>query len=214
MTSASVLSRIKQELDDQGVFYTDADLYDSLQDGYSEVVLRANVIEKIVSVAFPTTVYWKVTDYVPDFYRLFAIFDPNQKLFLTPISIKSIDSVDDEWETSTGTPQWVIPIDFNYLAFYPTYAAVPTYNMYLFYFAQAPEFTSSTTLSIPSNCQSVLEDYVVNDLLDQSLEFGKSKIFYNNYLDGLNRTKKQLDGRNVRDRLKHFLVNNNVSLGR
>lgn len=214
MTSASVISKIKQELDDQGVFYTDTDIYDSLQDGYHEIALRTSCIEKIVSVAPPIAPYWNLADDIPDYFSIFAIYNRNERVFLTPASVRSIENMNYEWETQTGTPQYFIPIDFKYIALYPTYSATPTYNFYVFYFGQAPDFTSSNTLSLPSNTQTCIEDYVVNDLLDQSLEFNKSKIFYGNYVEGINRTKKQLEGRNVRDRIKHFLVTNHVSLDR
>lgn len=214
MTSASVITRIKQELDDQGIFYTDTDIYDSLQDGYHDIALTAECIEKIVSFPTPTTPYYRISDQVPDYYRPFAIYDPNQKLFLTPTSVRNLDLMDDEWETRTGTVQYFVPIDFHYLAFYPTQSVSPPQEMYLFYFAQAPDFTSSNTLAIPSNCQSVIEDYVINDLLDQSLEFNKSQIHYQHYQEGVTRTTRMIQDRNLRDRIKHFLVINHVSLDR
>jgi len=212
MNTLNVISRVKQELDDQGIFYTDEDIFDSLQDGYDEIVLYSGCIEKIVSVPFPVTPYYNLLSVIPDFYRVFAIYNPNNKQFLEPITFQILDGFTDEWETETGTPQWFVPIDFKYIAFYPYYAAVPSLNMYVMYYAQAPDFTTSNNLEIPSNHQGVIENYVVNDLLDQSLEFKKSTTIFKTYLSELEKLKKEVERRNQSDRIQQMMVKINANL--
>ena len=212
MNTLSLIARIKEELDDQGVFYTDEDIFDSLQDGYEEISLRTECIEKVVSISFPATPYLDVPTLVPDYFRPFGIYDRNQKLFLTPTTFKILESFDEKWETTTGTPEWFVPLDFKYIAFYPYYATVPVYNLYLFYSAVAPDFTSSNTLDIPANHENVILNYVVNDLLDQALEFKKSGALYGEYISDVTRLKSELGKRNNSDRIKQFLVKINANV--
>jgi len=212
MNTLSVISHIKTELDDQGVFYTDEDVFDSLQDGYEEISLRTECIEKVVSVQFPTTPYLDAVSSIPDYFRPFGIYDRNRKLFLTPTTFKILEGMDEKWEVTNGTPEWFVPIDFKYIAFYPHYSVVPTYNMYMFYTAVAPDFTSSNSLSIPANHENVIVNYVVNDLLDQALEFKKSAAIYGEYTKDFNRLKASLGKRNNSDRIKQFMVKINANV--
>ena len=213
MTTLTVIAKIKKELDDQGIFYTDEDIFDSLQDGYDELALTTECIEKVVSVAFPLTAYVDMVSIIPDYFKVFAIYNPNRKEFLTPVGFKHLESISDKWETESGTPQWFVPIDFKYIALYPYYTVAPTQNMYVFYSAQAPDFTSSSTLELPSNHQSCLEDYVVGDLLEQGLEFKKSLRIYQDYIKGVARIKLEMNIRQNSDRVKQLMVQINANMG-
>ena len=212
MNTLNVIQRIKQELDDQGVFYTDEDIFDSLQDGYDEISSRAECIERVFSTPFPAKPYWEVQADIVDCYRIIAIYNPNTRTFLEPVTMKHLDIYSDKWETEAGTPQWFVPIDFKYVAFYPYYAVVPAYNMYVLYTAQAPDFTNSLTLDLPGNHQSVIEDYVVNDLLDQALEYKKSALVFDDYLKGIAKITKEVGRRNKSDRIYQMMVQINASM--
>lgn len=206
MTTPQILDRIKQDLDDPGSTWTDQDLYDSLQDGYEEIAFYTHCIEKIVPLTFTTDTYVNIRSQVPDYFSVFAIYDRNQKMYLEPKSRKEIESFDYEWELSTGSPRFFTPCGLDFLAFYPHYSAVPSLGYYLFYVAQAGDITSANELEIPANTRRVAVDYVVNDLLDQTLEIKKSQHYYNLYLEGLERTKKEVQRKSRVDRVQGLLM--------
>ena len=77
--------------------------------------------------------------------------------------------------------------------------------MQLYYIAQAPDFTSSANLIIPSNCRRVAVDYVNGDLLAQTDELTKSMMYNERYMQGLERVTTELTNRTKADRFMGFI---------
>ena len=206
MTTADILGRIKQDLDDPGTTWTDEDLYDSLQDGYEEIAFYTDCIQKVVELPFTSYTYVNIRTSVPDYYRPMAIWDRNQKAFLEPKYQKDVELCDEKWELAGGSPIYFTPCGLDYISFYPHYSATPTLGYYFFYHALAGDITSSASLEIPQNCRRVAVDYVVNDLLDQTLEFKKAQTFYQKYLEGLERTRKEVERTSRADRIQAMMM--------
>ena len=206
MTTTEIIQRVKLDLDDAGITWTDQDIYDSLQDGYDEIAFYTECIEKMVQVAFPAgKTYWNIRTDVPDYFRVFGIYDPNTRDWLTPVGLKTVRSMCIKWETVLGIPRYFIPFGFDTVAFYPHYETAPTESMQLYYIAQAPDFTSSANLIIPSNCRRVAVDYVNGDLLAQTDELTKSMMYNERYMQGLERVTTELTNRTKADRFMGFI---------
>jgi hypothetical protein len=202
MTKDEIIQRIKQELDDQGIFFTDADIYDSLEDGYDLIALLTGCITKVTTHAFTAgKVYYNLLTNIPDFYRPLAIYDPNQRQFLEPISLIKLETFEEKWDTVIGTPQYFIPFPTHTVAFYPHYNSAPSQNFRVFYEASAPEIADVSTFSIPVQAQKVLIDYTVSDLFDQSLEINKSQKVWNDFLENLERVRVAVQNVAIRDRI-------------
>ena len=202
MTKDEVIYRIKQELDDQGVFFTDVDIYDSLEDGYDLISLLTGCISKVTTHAFTSgKVYYNLLTNIPDYYRPLAIYDPNQRQFIEPIGLIKLESLDEKWDTSNGTPHFFIPLPMHQIAFYPHYYTAPSQNFRIFYEASAPDIADVSSFSIPVHTQQVLIDYTVSDLFDQALEINKSQKLWGDFLENLARTRRAVQEIPFRDRI-------------
>jgi hypothetical protein len=204
MNTNATIVKIKAELDDQGIFYTDQDVLDALQDIYEDIAFNTSCIEKVVTLTAPATPYWRIRSVVPDYFRCFGIFDRNRGEFIEGIHYWRLKEVHSQWESRTGTPYCWSPIGFDYLSFYPHYAAVPSDNFDVFYAAIAPDLTSSETLQLPPNCREVIVDGVLSMLFLQALELQKAELRLADYEVGLAKVQREMDRRSNSDRLKQM----------
>ena len=193
MNTSEVITRIKAELDDQGIFYTDQDVIDALQDTYEDLALKTSCIEKVVSIPASTSPYCHIRSLVPDYYRPLGIFNKGQNEWITPSHYWQMRNYHSQWELQKGTPCKFAPIGFDYIAFYPHYNAAQSDGFEFYYAAVAPDLTSSSTLLLPPNLREVIVDGAISQLLMQALEINKSNSRSIEYITGTQRVKMELD---------------------
>ena len=190
MTRDQIAARLQANLQDLGVFYETADLNDSIQDGYSEIVSLTGCIFKAARVAQVSNLtYYDMAAYIPDFWAVTAIWNTNTKRWLTPTNIKLLDDLRNDWELANGNPFLFWPVNFRFVAFYPKLATASGY-FYIFYRAQADTLSASTIPNIPEDLQGILEDYSTCDLLEQAEEFTKAKLQFTEYVKGIRALKQ------------------------
>lgn len=188
-------------LEDEGkVFYSDLEIADSLQDGFWDIAVETRCIERVTPIAFPTFPYLTVTSLVPDYHAPIAIYNKNNKRWLIDCNFKTLEGLNDQWDTENGTPEFYCPIDFNTIAFYPTYSSVPTQNMVLFYVSTGDAIVNSEEINLFPRDSEILLNYSIADLLDTALEYRKSGIYFGEYLQFLQKIKVDMKRRNQADR--------------
>lgn len=194
LTRDSIIETIREELNDQGYFYSSDDLVDSIQDAYIEIAAFSGCIEKAVEIPWQSNrTYWDLIELIPDFLSLVAIWNTNNKRWLVPATIRQLDKMDKSWEKTTGQPILFSPLSYRYVAIYPRLISA-TGSMYVFYKAVAPVITGSDTFQIPPDiCSDLLQSYVTCDLLEQAEEFKKAQLRYEEYLDSLEKLRVRIE---------------------
>lgn len=183
MTRDEILSRVRLNLDDAGVtFWSSQDASDSIQDGYDDVAVTTLCIEKTTTLtAVSGLLYYNFYRLISDYICTKAIFNGNTNQWLTPLSISGFRSYDTKWETVPGQPYLYCPVSFEYVALWPVYIGVAQ-NYTVLYSAQADILGATTVPQIPTQFQTILEDFVTADLLEQAEEDAKADHYWIQYL--------------------------------
>lgn len=169
--------KVQAHLDDQSAgFFTPTDITDSLQDGYNYVTCLTECIEKIATVDFVAGLcYYNFPNLIPDFGRVFGIFNNDTNRWMEPIGNIELYKLRDDYELTNGEPYWFQPISYQYVMIYPAPAAVTSgQKMTVMYKATAPTISGDLVPNIPSQHQTALEYYSTKDLLTQCEEFYKA----------------------------------------
>jgi hypothetical protein len=207
MNRDQLKERITNNLYDAGqVNFTSDTLNDSIQDGYDEVALLTQCIEKIATVTFVDQLtYYNLATLISDYYRVIAIWNNNTNRWLEPIAYGELDEFGTRWETHNGEPSHFAMLGWEYLALYRK-PSTATGTMLVFYKAQADTLAGASTPVIPVGEADVLETYATQDLLDQHLEYQKSQIYWTKYQDQVKEILRDVNKRSLPDRL-YMLAN-------
>lgn len=192
MTPATLKAKLSVDLGDPEVtFYSEQDYYDAIQDGFDEISTFCGQINKSVEIDFGTDVYYDFLDLISDYFSILTIFNKNTNQFLIPTSVLEMDDMRENWEIMVGEPKWFFPNGPKYVAIIP-HQETADGSMVVRYRAQAPTLSSSTTIAISSEYESLLESYARMDLLDQAKEFGKSSFEFQDYFVKLKKNSNQV----------------------
>jgi len=202
MTRDEIKERVKENLYDSGMVNFDSEsLDDSIQDGYDEIALLSGCVEKIATLGLVGNLtYYKVTDYVTNYFRPIAIWNNQTNRWLEPLSYKEIGELHGRWETVNGSVIAFTPIGFEYIAIFRK-PATTSGTLLLFYKATADTLAGGTTPTIPSSDVNILEDYATADSLDQILEYEKSIRYFTDYQTKIKEIIRKLNSRNMSDRI-------------
>jgi hypothetical protein len=185
MTRDQIAAKVQTNLNDVGVFYSLTDLSDSIQDGYSEVAAFTGCIFKMTTINLSANLsYYDLGALIPNFFAVTAIFNPQNKQWLSPVSLRRLEDMRNDWELATGNPFAFWPINFRFIAIFPR-VTVTSGTLYIVYRAQADILTASATPQIPTHLQGGLEQYSTGDLLEQAEEFTKAQIELEQYFNSL-----------------------------
>lgn len=207
MTYNQLIAKMASLLEDEGkLFYSDTEIADSLQDGFWDIAVETRCIERVIQVTFPTSPYLTITTPVPDYHAPTAIYNKNNNRWLPAVDFKTLEGLNDQWDTETGTPEFFCPIDFNTIAIYPTYQSVPTENMVLFYISVGDGIVNSEEINLFPRDSEILLNYSVSDLLDTALEYRKSGMYFGEYLQFLSKVKLDMKRRNQADRFLQMVA--------
>ena len=174
MTRDQIAVKIRENLNDHGItYYSSEDLNDSIQDAYDEIVVYTECIEKITKITLPgDSTYYNFATLIPDFYRLMGIHNPEINAYLTPDTDRNQLNYRNNWETITGSARDFTILDYRYIGIAGRSSYSRTFKIY--YKAQAPTLSGSTSLLINSHYQILVEHYCTADLLEQNQEFNKA----------------------------------------
>lgn len=218
MTLAEIRQEVVERLYDTGFVQFDTDnLNDSIFDGYQEVALLTGCIEKVQTVNFVGQLtYYKMTDYISDYFRPLGIWNVDTNRWLEPVTYKELSTYGYNWEVQNGQPIVYSVLGWDYICIYRK-PATNEGSMAVFYSAQATQLSDSEEPEIPSEYHDVLINYAVADMLDQNLEYRKSTQAYADYLQRLEDIKRYMNSRSLPDRLyslKEFVEFGNANLER
>jgi hypothetical protein len=187
-TFSDIKSDIRENLNDSGVtYYSAADMTESLEDGYTDVLFRTRCLIKKVTLSFIASPYYdfKLLG-VEDFMCVIAIFNNNTNQWLfDDVTVRDLDSIRTDWELAEGQPECWVPLNFELNVIWP-YISVPTGDFDLYYAAKAANIDDYTdTPLIASYCQNLLEWYSTGDLLEQAEEYNKASAYFKSYEEDL-----------------------------
>jgi hypothetical protein len=98
-----------------------------------------------------------------------------------PTSLRKLDNVRIDWETTIGTPYYFVPVSHRYLAIWMKPSA-PTYgNMFILYRSSAPTIFDNTQIPIPDDHIQSLENFCITEMFEMQQEFTKAGLMLPQY---------------------------------
>lgn len=197
MTRDEIAGKIRRNLNDAGItYYSAEDINDSIQDGYDEIAVYSECIEKRVELSFlANRTYINIRNLVPDYFRPIYIYSDSNGRYLDLVDDRDLLSYRQNWEMIMGSISEYMILDSNQLGFSGRLNSVTSRDTFkLFYKATANILTSTAVPQINTNYQQLLIDYGTADLLEQNQEFQKATRKWMSYETMLEdyRTKIQL----------------------
>lgn len=203
MTKNEILTAAADLLDDeQMVHFDNQQLSDSLKDGYEFLALTLGFYEKATSISLVADQHWyDLQTLIPDYYRIFSAYNTTSNRWLDPTSLKGIRRVDDRWETISGNPRIWIPVGPRYIALHPVPPAAVTNAIHIYYKAFPPELANNEEPNFHADLHSILVDFIVQDLFDANLEYGKATVWFEKFMAKFKLLEDAVSHRSLPDRL-------------
>lgn len=182
MTRDQIAQKIRRNINDAGITYYSADdINESIQDGYDEIAIYCECIEKTVSLPFQSNVtYYDMFTLVPDYYRSIRIYSNQINQFLAVNLERQNLGYSSDWELNSGSAR-------DYMIKGPRYIGITNRSsnsvgsFKMWYKAKANTLTGNDTPRINVNFQIMLENYGTADLLEQNQEYTKAEICWAQY---------------------------------
>lgn len=185
MTRKEIRENVQSNLEDSGaVYWTAETINEKIQQGYSRFAYLTGYITKARYYPLIPQPYWEVKNHIGDFLYLNGIYDDVRNRWLTPVDLRYIRNLRDDWELWTGSPEYVTPLDLKRLAICP-HPATSGGACVIHYCASANTLIDSTSPIIPPVCKSILEFYATAKLLAELKEFSKAKIYWSRWKQGI-----------------------------
>lgn len=195
MTRGTVKEKVLKNLNDAGAtYYTGADLEDSIQDAYDDIIALSLCNFASITLSWPanSTYFFLESLGATDYISTVAVYNHNTKRFLDDsVNLRQFDGIRDDWEIWNGQPEFWAPHTFESIVIVPRLAsAVGQYTLY--YIKRAPVMTQDTDAFIFSKfAEDLVEKYVTADLLEQAEEFVKAGLFWTPYFEGVLAFKRE-----------------------
>ena len=204
MNKEEIISRVRDELGDNGIdYYSSDDLGDCFNDGYQEVAVITGCIERMFELSLvDNQVYYNLYEAYNGYLRTFAIWNPTINDWMSHKDVQYFHSVRRDWERANGSSYHFSVIDFQYIAVFPHLSTATDDNWEVFCKAvPVLELENHETPEIPEQYQVVLHYYMMADLLSQSEEFTKSSLYEQAYIQKVNEFKTYVNTRSFPDRV-------------
>lgn len=212
MTRDQIIGLAARELEDvTGIHFTNEDLTDSCQDGYDLIALLTQCIERVGTVSqVANKIYYDFTS-LPGYFRVFAIYNNTNKQWLTPKPHIWLNNYGYRWEMNTGSIKEFSPIGYKHIIVNQKPTAVNADTLTVYYNAVAPTLSGDSIPEFYPELHDILVQYIIQDLLDQNLEYTKSQKYFAKFVILLDKLKQKLDNRSMPDRIHtlqcHYLTN-------
>jgi len=182
MTRSQLATKIHMNLDDLGVSFNSVeDINESIQDGYDEIVVYTECIEKRTSLVYlADTTYYDFNQLIPDYYRLLFIHDKTRNWFMTPVMEHDTESGFLGWEISTGTVREYMILGPKYVGLSPRSSNVSG-DFIVHYKATAPKLVDNSILRINSAYIQLPELFTIAEMLEMNQEFSKAQRYWVEY---------------------------------
>ena len=205
MTRGQIGTKIRDNLDDAGItYYSSLDITDSIQDGYDEVAVYSECIEKWVALPqIINTTYYDFSELIPDYYRVIDIYGFEFKNVLDPVNDRDLLSYRIDWELYSGGSREFMVLGPKYIGINGRKSVVGSNNTFrIYYKAQANILVSdSETPRINNDYQILLEWYGTADLLEQNQEYTKANGYWVQYNDMLEKYRYKIQLLSKSDRI-------------
>lgn len=184
MTRGELKQLVRDNLGSGGSsFYSDAEIEDSIQDSYAQIVGDFQLLASSTTITVPANKnFLDVKALVPDYLSAISFYDPIRKVYLND-SIKwplGFSKIDPQWQTRIRPPEAWDFVDARTIAFFgrqPT-----TYNLTLRYFQTAPVLTADNdTINVPTIVQPALETWIYGTLKEQFEEFQAATLHWREF---------------------------------
>lgn len=199
MTRLQLKQRILENLKDpSSIYWTDAKLNDSIQDGYDEIVLETECIEQVTTVNFVSgQIYYNIYDLIvaPYYWKPTRLFNNQTNRWLQIYDQQILNKIYYSWELSNGNPWCAYIVNFQYLAFFPHDI---TGSFELFYKVCRDVLANdSQSLQIPDSYIKTIENWCTADLLESVQEFSKAGVYWQDYQTELDRFRSHVRARKL-----------------
>jgi len=185
-----ILVSVRRTLDDLAANFYDSseDLTKSIQDGYNLLVALTESIESSAEISFTEgKVFYNFSELIPDYLRIFGIFNNSTLRWLEPVSLSFLTGLRSDWELATGSAYLFSPIDYKYVAIFPAQASG---SITVLYKARADILLANSTPQTPEEHTDTLENFCIDDMLDQAQEWGKAINYAQNWEVGVEKIKE------------------------
>lgn len=203
MTRDQVAQIVKHNLDDAGVYYSDSDINESLQDAYDEIAVFTEFIERTIEISLQAdTNYYNLSLLIPDYYRLVYIYNIGKKQFIYPDVERKISGYRADWELAYQTETNFTINGPKYIGIFGRTAFVePNAKLKIWYKATAPIMQGNSIILINTNYIQLLENYSTADLLEQNQEFTKALEYWQTYEVDLLKYREKIQLLSKKDRV-------------
>lgn len=182
MTRDEISKRIRNNLNDAGItYYSEEDVNDAIQDGYDEVAVYCECIEKNVELPFKNdTTFYDFSEMIPDYYRVTRIYSGVTSRWLDVNLERENLAYASDWLTANGSADSFIIKGPKYIGITNKQPqAVGSFKVW--YKAQADILSNNSVPKINMKFQILLEHYGTADMLEQNQEFSKSQLYWAQY---------------------------------
>jgi hypothetical protein len=182
MTRIDLQARLLNYFGQNMAYYDQNTINDVIQDGIDEVMAFSGVGYNSAVIPFvPNLTYYDMRSILPDYIGVYAIFNRTMNRWMFPTSLRKLDNVRIDWETTIGTPYYFVPVSHRYLAIWMKPGA-PTYgNMFILYRSSAPTIFDNTQIPIPDDHIQSLENFCITEMFEMQQEFTKAGLMLPQY---------------------------------
>lgn len=195
ITIGAVFDQVQTDLFEANLrWFTESDIYASIQEAYNKVCALLNPIEKTTFIPQINSPYYDFAKQIPDYMYVAGIYNPSTLLWLEGMSYKLMKATYQTY-LAIGNPQYYNVQDFRRLIiwpFNPSAAGV----LFVVYKAKAPQiyipdptggvnnlYDPDATILLPySIALQILEYFTMADLMEQKREFTKAKKWWDKLL--------------------------------
>ncbi len=209
-TRGRLKASIRQNLHDEStVRFTEEDLNESFQDAYDDIAALTQCFSASVTLNWQSgLVYYDFKEMgVTDYLGTVAIFNNVTNMWLRDdLTVRNFDQLRRDWETWNGSPQYWAPVSPAKIAVAAHYAdsgidgafdgyafsnaffissvAVGTFK--LSYYTTAPLASDDSYVPlVASDVQTLFENYVTADMLEQDEQYSKASDYWAKYYEGV-----------------------------
>lgn len=196
-----ILDRVAERLDENtttGVFYTNAEMTEAINEAQRLFVLLTLCLEKTATFALTaaTAYYTDVRTTLTDYMLPLRVTLSNTRI--RPATLHELDYLATAWEGTAGTPTHYAARGFNLLAVYPQPAAGGS-SLSITYAYEPAVLSGSATPEIPEEYHPSLVDEATSicRLKEGGQEFQKYLMYHERFLKDAAKLAKYVRGRSI-----------------
>jgi hypothetical protein len=201
-TVSEIITNVRSNLeDDSSIYYSDQNILDVIQLGYSRFAVLTGYITKAKYFPIQNQPYWYLRNFIPDYLYLKGIFDNQRHKWFTSTDLRYLREIRDDWELWIGSTEFVVSMDFNRVAVAPHLSSVVG-QCIIYYSAFAEQLITSSVPQVPPCCTQILEWYTTARLFGHLKEFTKASEYWKKWQIGISQTINYIDNLGNTDKVR------------